>query len=236
MHQQPRDGPAPSPAQPEAGAPELASVTRRRGGREARRELRARPIPSEEMAVRPGLPSGRYRPLTDAEVGRIHRAVLDVLEQIGLSDAIPSCVELVTAAGGVLGDDGRLRFPRALVEDTIARAARGFVLHAADPRCDIEPWGTRVYFGTAGAAVHMVDPIGRAYRESTLADLYDIARLVDRLDHIHLFQRPVVTRDLSDPRELDLNTCYACVAAPASTSAPASCSRSTSTRRWPCCI
>jgi trimethylamine--corrinoid protein Co-methyltransferase len=212
MHQQPRDGPAPSPAQPEAGAPELASVTRRRGGREARRELRARPIPSEEMAVRPGLPSGRYRPLTDAEVGRIHRAVLDVLEQIGLSDAIPSCVELVTAAGGVLGDDGRLRFPRALVEDTIARAARGFVLHAADPRCDIEPWGTRVYFGTAGAAVHMVDPIGRAYRESTLADLYDIARLVDRLDHIHLFQRPVVTRDLSDPRELDLNTCYACVA------------------------
>src|ERR687892_180067 len=39
-----------------------------------------------------------------------------------------------------------------------------------------------------------------------------MARLVDRLDHIHLFQRPVVTRDLADPRELDLNTCYACVA------------------------
>jgi trimethylamine---corrinoid protein Co-methyltransferase len=201
-----------SPALHEASTTEAPTLTRRRGGREARRELRARPIPSEEMAVRPGLPSGRYRPLTPTEVERIHGAALDVLERVGLCDAIPSCIDLVTAAGGVLGDDGRLRFPRALVEDTIARAARRFVLHAADPRCDLEPWGTRVHFATAGAAVHIVDPATRAYRDSTLADLYDIARLVDRLDHIHLFQRPVVTRDLTDPRELDLNTCYACVA------------------------
>jgi trimethylamine--corrinoid protein Co-methyltransferase len=152
------------------------------------------------MAVRPGLPGGRYRPLVDAEVERIHGAALDVLERVGLSDAIPSCIDLVTAAGGVSGSDGRLRFPRALVEDTVAHAARRFVLHAADPRCDLEPWGTRVYFGTAGAAVHIVDPVTRAYRDSTLVDLYNIARLVDRLDHIHLFQRPVVTRDLSHPR------------------------------------
>ena len=85
-------------------------------------------------------------------------------------------------------------------------------MHGADPRHDLEPWDSKVYFGTAGAAVHMVDPLDRSYRESTLADLYDIARLVDRLDHIHFFQRPIVTRDLSDPRELDLNTAYACVA------------------------
>ena len=212
MHREPLDRPSPSPALSAASTTEAPSLTRRRGGREARRELRARPIPSEEMAVRPGLPGGRYRPLTAAEVERIHGAALDVLEQVGLSDAIPSCIDLVTGAGGVLGDDGRLRFPRALVEDIIARAARRFVLHAADPRCDLEPWGTGVHFATAGAAVHIVDPATRAYRDSTLADLYDIARLVDRLDHIHLFQRPVVTRDLSDPRELDLNTCYGCVA------------------------
>jgi trimethylamine---corrinoid protein Co-methyltransferase len=212
MHREPRDGPPLAPALGEASTTEQPSVTRRRGGREARRELRARPIPADAMAVGPGLAGGRYRPLAATEVERIHRAALDVLEQVGLSDAIPSCIEIVTAAGGMLGDDGRLRFPRALVEDAIARAARGFVLHAADPGCDLEPWGTRVHFATAGAAVHIVDVESRTYRDSTLADLYDIARLVDRLDHIHLFQRPVVTRDLTDPRELDLNTCYACVA------------------------
>jgi trimethylamine--corrinoid protein Co-methyltransferase len=59
--------------------------------------------------------------------------------------------------------------------------------------------------------VHVVNLETREYRESTLADLYDIARLVDTLEHIHYFQRPLVCRDMTDPRELDVNTCYACV-------------------------
>ncbi|MGF1610830.1 MAG: trimethylamine methyltransferase family protein [Kiloniellales bacterium] len=190
---------------------EEAVVQRRRGGREARRELRAMPIPEAERAVRPGLSGGRYKPLTDAEVQRMHQAALDVLENIGLGSAIPSCIELVTQAGGTLTDQGRLLFPRALVEDTIAKAARHFVLPGQDPKHDLEPWGTKVHFGTAGAAVHMVDAITGEYRESTLADLYDIARLVDALEHIHFYQRSIVPRDMVEPRDLDFNTCYACV-------------------------
>ena len=181
------------------------------GGREARRRLRAAPLREDEKAVRPGMIGGRYRPLSDAEVQRIHTAALDVLEQIGLSEAIPSCIEAVTGAGGQLTSDGRLLFPRSLVEDTVARAARDVVLHGQDPRHDLELSRNRVYFGTAGAAVHMVDPRTREYRESTLSDLYDIARLVDTLEHIHFFQRSIVCRDLEDPRDLDLNTCYAAI-------------------------
>ncbi len=184
-------------------------VTKRRGGRNARRELRQ--APPVEKAVRPGMEGGRYRPLGDGEMERIHRAALDVLERIGVGDPIPSCVDLVTGAGGTLSQDGRLLFPRGLVEDTIAGAARRFTLHAFDPRHDMEAWGKKVHFGTAGAAVHMVDAQTGAYRDSTLLDLYDCARLADTLDHIHFFQRPVVARDLDDPRELEINTCYACV-------------------------
>ncbi len=183
----------------------------RRGGRAARRALRAAPLPAQERPVKPGMAGGRYKPLTDAEVLRIHTAVLDVLENIGLSQAIPSCIQLITQAGGRLDRHGRLLFPRALVEDTIANAARDIVLHAQDPRHDMELSGNRVYFGTAGAAVHIVDCVTREYKESTLADLYDIARLVDSLDHIHFYQRSIVARDVTDPREMDINTCYACI-------------------------
>ena len=191
---------------------EAATAIRRRGGRTARRELRAAPIPEEKRAVQPGMEGGRYRPLTEPEVQRIHWAALDILEQIGLGAPIASCVELVTAAGGRLSEDGRLLFPRALVEDTIAKAGRRFVIHGRDPKHDMEPWGTKVYFGTGGAAVHMVDGVTGEYRESTLADLYDLARLVDSLDHINFFQRPIVARDMTEPRDLDVNTCYACLA------------------------
>jgi trimethylamine--corrinoid protein Co-methyltransferase len=191
---------------------EVQVLGRRRGGRAARHELRATPIAPTARPVRPGLAGGRYQPLTGDEVSRIHRAALDVLERIGLSDAIPSCVELVTGAGGRLSEEGRLLFPRSLVEDVIAGAARRFVLPGFDPRHDMEPWDKRVHFGTAGAAVHMVDIDTGGYRDSMLADLHDMARLVDALDHIHFFQRTITCRDLSEPRELDLNTCYACVA------------------------
>ena len=44
----------------------------------------------------------------------------------------------------------------SLVEDTLAKCARNFVLHGQDPRHDMEPWGKRVYYGTAGAAAHAV--------------------------------------------------------------------------------
>ena len=191
---------------------EARAGARRRGGRAAKHEARAAPTPASEIPVRPGLEGGHYRPLTEDEVQRVHRAALDVLEQIGLADAIPSCVELFTAAGATLSEDGRLLIPGALVEDTLAKAGRRFVLHGRDPRHDLEPWDRKVHFGTGGAAVHMVDAVTGAYRESTLADLYDIARLVDQLEHIHYFQRSIIARDMVDPRDLDLNTCYASVA------------------------
>jgi trimethylamine--corrinoid protein Co-methyltransferase len=189
----------------------MTRAAKRLGGRAARRALREAPLADEIRPVAPGLEGGRYKPLTEAEVQRIHEAVLDVLENIGLSQAIPSCVELVTAAGGRLDDAGRLHFPRALVEDTVANAARDIVLHAQDSRHDMELSGTKVYFGTAGAAVDVVDYDTREYREATLVDLYDAARLVDALEHIHFFQRSLVARDMVDPRDLDFNTCYASI-------------------------
>ena len=190
----------------------LETPVRRGGAREARRAARAAPLHESLRPVKPGMSGGRYKPLSDADVLRIHHAALDALETIGFADAPPSGIEAMTRAGAVLSDNGRLLFPRALVEDTIAGAARRFVLHAQDPKFDMEPWDSRVYFGTAGAAVHMVDAQTGAYRDSTTKDLYDIARVVDTLEHLHFYQRSVVCRELVDPAEMDFNTCYASVA------------------------
>lgn len=184
----------------------------RSGGRAARRAARAAPLAADLRPVRPGMEGGRYAPLTEAQCTRIHHAALDALEQIGLADAPDSGIAHMTRAGAVLGDDGRLRFPRALVEDMLSRANRAITLPARDPAQDLELSGTRVHYGTAGAAVHMVDVDGRNYRDSTLQDLHDAARITDVLDNIHFLQRPMVARDITDNREMDLNTIYACCA------------------------
>ncbi len=186
--------------------------TRRRGGRDARRELRAKPVPRHEAAVQPGMSGGKYKPLSDRDMQRIHETALTLLETVGLGDAIDSCIEALTAKGCWMDDRGRLCFPRALIEDTLANCARDFTLFARDEKHDMQPSGNRAYFGTGGAAVHIVEPKTREYRDSLLIDIYDCARLVDTCDNIHYFQRPVVARDMESPRDLDINTLYACLA------------------------
>lgn len=184
----------------------------RSGGRSARRAARASALPDHLRPVRPGLEGGTYSPLTQAGVKRIHQAALDALEQIGLADAPQSGIDYLTGAGCTLGDDGRIRFPRALVEDTLAKANRSVTLFSRDGKTDLDLSGTRVHYGTAGAAVHMVDVDGREYRDSTVQDLHDAARICDQLDNIHFVQRPMVCRDILDNREMDLNTIYAACA------------------------
>lgn len=188
------------------------SRAKRSGGRGARVALRSAPLSDAMRPIRPGMPGGQYRPLTDAGMARIHQAALQALEEIGLSQAPPSGVEVMTAAGAIQGNDGRLRFPRALVEDMLAVAARNITLHARDPRHDMQLTGSNVHYGTAGAAVHIVDPFTLEYRDSTAQDLYDAARLVDNLDNIHFYQRTMVCRDVVDNRDMDLNTLYGCLA------------------------
>ncbi len=60
--------------------------------------------------------------------------------------------------------------------------------------------------------MHVVDTVKREYRESTAQDLYDAARIVDQMEHIHFFQRSMVLRDIENPAEMDFNTCYASIA------------------------
>lgn len=183
-------------------------VRRRSGGRAARRALRAAPLAEHLRPIRAGLEGGTYRPLDDAGIIRIHHAALDVLEKIGFANAPQSGIDIMTGAGAVLGDDGRLRFPRGLVEDMVAKAARCFSLCGRDPRFDLDLSGRRVHFGTAGAAVHIVD-VDNRYREPTTQDLYDAACLTQALDNVHFFQRPLVCRDIDDNYQLDVNTIYA---------------------------
>lgn len=181
----------------------------RGGGRAARRSARATALPDHLRPIRPGMEGGTYKPLSDEQVLRIHHAALDALETIGLADAPQSGVEYLTAAGCTLGEDGRIRFPRALVEDTLAMANRSVTLYSRDGKTDLDLSGNKVHYGTAGAAVSIVDVHGREYRDSTVQDLHDAARICDHLDNIHFVQRPMVCRDILDNREMDLNTIYA---------------------------
>ena len=135
-----------------------------------------------------------------------------ILAEVGIASATARCKDIVVKAGGSVSDAGRLLFPNDLVEQALARAGRGFKLYGQTPEFDLDPSGTRIHLGTSGAAVHIVDSETGEVRDSTLADLHDMARLAQALPNIHMFQRTVVARDIPDTHAMELNTSYACAA------------------------
>ena len=187
-------------------------MTRRKsGGREARIALRNAPLKEEEKPVNAGEIGGRYKPLSDKQVQDIERNIYRILEEIGFGDATPHCIETCVSFGATLGKDGRLRMSREVVDKAINLSQRNLTLYGQSPKHDLDLSGSRVHFSTAGAAVLIADPEKNEYRESVSQDLYDMARIADKCEHIHMFQRTCVLRDIENPREMDQNSVY-CVA------------------------
>ena len=178
-----------------------------RRGRKARLEN-----PPEQSAIAPGHTGGQYKPLNDVDIQNVHRTTLDVLENIGMADPIPIVKEHALAQGCTLDDNGRLLFPRALVEDMIANTAQELMFYGQNEKYDLDLRAERVHTYGGGEAVTMLDPGASKYRPSTLMDVYDAARLVDRLDNIHAFSRLIVATDMRGRLACDMNTAYASVA------------------------
>lgn len=176
------------------------------------RRERTRASDHKPPSLPPGLEGGRYKPLDDADVLRIHEAALSVLERTGVHVVESEARQILEAAGARVDRSiDRVFFPRSLVERALQTANRHVVLYSRNGQMDLDLRRNRVHLGTGGSAVLVLDlETGRA-RESTVRDLYDIGRLVDTLDNIHFYLRPVVARDV-DSEHIDINTFYAAMA------------------------
>lgn len=181
----------------------MSAIRSRRRGR--RRE------PRELPNVAPGGTATRaFQPLSDQEVERVHQASLQVLERTGIEVMESEAREIFRTAGARIdAAANRVFLSRSMVEDAVAAACKQFVLAGRDPKHDMHIGGDRVYMGTGGAAVKVLDLDGTV-RESRLDDIAKIGRLVDALDNIHFYLRPVVARDIPDDL-LDVNKTYAAI-------------------------
>ena len=156
--------------------------------------------------------AGQFKPLSDNDLERVHSASLEILDQIGISEAPPVVIDTIQARGGTVTAEGRLLFPKALVTEALGKFQRGFQLFGRAAGQNLDMTGARVHAGSGGASPNIVDTLDGSYRTSTLSDLYDAARIVDTLDHIQFFSRPMIAGDMENNRVLDVNTAFASLA------------------------
>lgn len=164
-----------------------------------------------------GLSGGQYRPLTQDQVATIHRAALTILEQTGFTyeSGLDEVLDELAGAGCRWDKAAkRIFFPPALVEEQAALAPGRVTLYGRRDGADLVLSDDRVYMGSGGQAVNILDLETGQVRPTVLRDLYDIGRLVDQLDNIHFYLRPCVPHDLPETA-YDVNTVYACLKATA---------------------
>ena len=101
---------------------------RRSGGRSARREKRAAPLPDNIKPIAPGMIGGTYKPLSASDIAAIEQTIYQLLDEVGLSQAPESGVIKMQNYGAILGEDNRLRFPQNIIKKALSETQKNVTL------------------------------------------------------------------------------------------------------------
>ncbi len=156
-----------------------------------------------------GLIGGQYQPLSQSSLERIHQASLELFEEVGFEVHYEGALEVFAQSGAKVDFDKKLvKLSPQLVEKAIGTAPSSVVLYGREEKHNLILEDKRVYLGTGGTAINVLDLESGEKRPSNLEDIRQIAKLVDTLDNIHFFLLPVFPHELPQ-EQVDVNRFYA---------------------------
>ncbi len=159
--------------------------------------------------TRKGLEGGSFKVLDDQSVLKIHQAAMQVIEEVGFEVQSETALDLFSKAGADVDRNKHLvRLKESKVKELVAGAPSEISLCGQDAAHDIVVGGRRVYAGTGGTALYVYQPDTNQVRPTSMQDLRSIARLVDKLDNIHLFMLPTYPNELP-VEQVDVNRFFA---------------------------
>lgn len=130
-----------------------------------------------------------------------------VFEEVGFQVNSDKALKFFEDAGANV-DDNIVRLPRETVMDLVDMAPSAVTLYGRQPKHNLNLGGTRVYAGTGGTALNIIDGTSGERQRATLQDLKTIAKLVDGLENIHFFLLPTYPSDVP-VEDVDINRFFA---------------------------
>lgn len=138
-----------------------------------------------------------YSILRKTDLDALHEATLDLMETYGIKIWGDEALEILSAAGcDVNKETHMVRYPRNLVNDCIESCPEEFTLCGRDPAKDTLIGGKKVAFKNFGTGVQIMDPYTCQVRDSTKADLGNVARFIDFMDGVDVFSIAVTAQDI----------------------------------------
>jgi trimethylamine--corrinoid protein Co-methyltransferase len=156
-----------------------------------------------------GLTGGKYKPLTDEEVVKIHKAAMKVFEQTGIEVNDERALNAFHTAGAEVDFDKKIvKATEEWILDKISTSPEVVTLYGRDEKHNMTLDGYDVYIGTGGTATNALDIETGERRPSTLEDVQNAARIVDALENIHYFVISCFPNEL-EKKDIDVNRFYA---------------------------
>lgn len=140
----------------------------------------------------------RLEIFSDADLDDIHRSTLEVLEHTGVFVESDEALDVLSDGGCRVDRETKtVKFPPHIVEDAIRWSPSSVRLCGRVPENDIMLEGGRVGFTNFSAGIMVLDPRTDEHRQSTAADVADLARMTDYLSEIDTYEHSVESRDAS---------------------------------------
>lgn len=122
---------------------------------------------------------------------------MEVLSQVGFEVRSPEALELFKGVACSIDSERRtVRLKENVIRDLLGMVPQTVTLYARDGKHDCVLGSGRVYYGTGGTALDMLDYESGTTRRAELRDLEDIARVVQEMDNVDLFLLPTYPSDL----------------------------------------
>ncbi|MFC2029957.1 trimethylamine methyltransferase family protein [Chloroflexota bacterium] len=137
--------------------------------------------------------------LSEEERHQVHERTLRVLAKSGVRVDTAEGRELLAGAGAEVDENASIvRFPRALVEESLRVATKQFSLGARRPGWSLEMNGGECTLLADGEAVFALDSETGRRRAGTTQDMVNGTRLIDALDEVGLWWAMVEAGDRDD--------------------------------------
>jgi trimethylamine--corrinoid protein Co-methyltransferase len=142
-----------------------------------------------------------FKILDDATVDTVIDEAIGLLENPGVQMPSDEVAGVLLEAGAKEGvGSAVVSIPRNLVESSLKSAPPTFSLYDADGEERVRYGAGVVHFNPGSAAVGLMEPDGRTYREPGIPDLVNLARVVAELDQMDAQSTSLVPAGV--PREI----------------------------------
>ena len=129
--------------------------------------------------------------LIEAILDEAHR----ILDEVGMEIRGPELRRRLLDAGLPATKDGRIRFPREVVDRAIASAPSSFTLHDRDGNPHADLGGDRVHYVPGSSGLKVMDHRTGEVRLANTTDFVEYIRLGDGLEHVAYLATAFSTND-----------------------------------------